>query len=141
MARECGDCTKCCEGWVSSVDKKIEFYPGKPCHFLKGKNICNGCTIYEDRPKMCKDFECEWLINENIPEWFKPSISNTILMRKKQYGFEYYELIEAGARMDPIVLSWVLTHCVNNKYNIRYIVDGGVYKIGSNDFWTSDKLS
>ena len=42
--RECGTCTKCCEGWnVFNIQGK-SIKPGKPCSFVEeGK----GCTIYK----------------------------------------------------------------------------------------------
>lgn len=138
--RECNECTACCEGWLSGEVKEIKFYSGKPCHFLKGKQQLNGCSIYDERPQSCKDYKCEWLSNPDIPEWMFPAISKTILTKKIAHGFEFYELIEAGQRMDPAVLSWVVMHCVNNQYNLRYIVDGGIYKIGMSNFWQDPNI-
>jgi hypothetical protein len=39
-----------------------------------------GCTIYEDRPKLCQQFECVWLIDPTVPDALKPSESNLIIM-------------------------------------------------------------
>ena len=40
--RNCNNCTKCCEGWLSGEVNGYSFYPGRPCHFMK----CDGCSIY-----------------------------------------------------------------------------------------------
>lgn len=34
MKRECGDCTKCCEGNLTFTIKDIKVYGGKPCPFV-----------------------------------------------------------------------------------------------------------
>ena len=46
-------------------------------------NIGKGCNDYKNRPDLpCKVFQCEWLINESIPKDFKPSKSNTIILKR-----------------------------------------------------------
>ncbi len=138
--RSCDNCSVCCGGWLKGEVQNITFHNGKPCHFLKNAHEGNGCSIYEDRPQMCKDYKCEWVSNLDIPEWFNPAVSKTLLTKKQAYGFEFYELLEAGQRMDPAILSWIVMHCVNNQYNLKYIVDGGVYKIGMSDFWRNTNI-
>ena len=140
MTRECGNCTACCEGWLSGEVKEIKFYAGTPCHFLKEKQSCHSCSIYEERPKMCSDFICEWKRDESIPEWLKPSVSKSLLTIQERDGFKFYMLTEVGQKMDSSVLSWVIMHCVNNGYNLRYTVDGGVYKIGAEEFWRNPTI-
>ena len=64
MKRECGTCTKCCEGWLTGEALGHNFYPGKPCHFLA---VNKGCTVYAKRPKdPCSSYKCAWLANEDI---------------------------------------------------------------------------
>jgi hypothetical protein len=51
--------------------------PGKPRDTQCDK-YCNGCTIYENRPKVCADFQCLWLrINtvskKNLPAELRPN--------------------------------------------------------------------
>lgn len=51
----CGSCTMCCKLMgVPELDKP----PGEWCKHCDPKV---GCTIYDDRPESCKDFECLWL--------------------------------------------------------------------------------
>jgi len=56
----CGDCYSCCiwlritkedMPWLKA-DKEI----GQPCEKIKN----NGCSIYQDRPEVCRKFECVW---------------------------------------------------------------------------------
>lgn len=62
--RQCGTCAACCVYLkVPSIMKKAL----TPCHFLKkmdteytcGEN--NGCTNYDGKPDVCRDYRCSWL--------------------------------------------------------------------------------
>lgn len=55
----CGSCTLCCKIMgVPELDK----LPGEWCKHVDKKK---GCTIYEDRPPNCRDFNCVWLQAQN----------------------------------------------------------------------------
>ncbi len=62
--RECGDCTVCCA--VPTIDDpEIQKKPGIHC-----RHCATGCTIYESRPKSCRDFFCAWRMMPRLgPEW------------------------------------------------------------------------
>lgn len=67
-SRACGACTACCTVLeiVSEPGKSTTFDTGediaKPagqrCRFL----AASGCTIYQSRPVVCREFKCDWLI-------------------------------------------------------------------------------
>jgi hypothetical protein len=134
--RECGDCTACCEGWLSGVVNDREFYPGMPCHF-KG---CNGCSIYEDRPESpCKTYSCEWLKNNNVPEWMKPSKSGVIITGKdwthpdgsKQV---FLEILEMGKKIDSTVLNWLFRTYLRTQVPMKIQIGGGFNLYGNQAF-------
>jgi hypothetical protein len=78
--KECGTCTKCCEGWVAATINGYNMHPGKPCYFLE---INKGCTIYADRPENpCKEFFCVWIRKEELGEELKPE-NNGIISSKR----------------------------------------------------------
>lgn len=134
LKRECGTCTKCCEGYLHGVAYDKPFFPGKPCHFV---SIGKGCTIYASRPKdPCITYRCQWLINPEIPEWFKPNEINAIITKRtiEKDNIEFYDLIEAGEKMKAEVLSWIIMYALNNSLNLRWVVDGGSHWIGSKEF-------
>ena len=74
--RICGDCSECCR--LLSVRLSDNYY--SPCgHWCKH---CTqpGCGIYNTiKQKKCKEFNCGWLQNENIPENLKPNLSGIVL--------------------------------------------------------------
>ena len=134
--RECGDCTACCEGWLSGVVHDREFYPGMPCHF-KG---CNGCSIYENRPESpCKTYSCEWLKNDNVPEWMKPSKSGVIITAKdwthpdgsKQI---FLEILEMGKKIDSTVLNWLFQTYLRTQVPMKIQIGGGYNLYGNESF-------
>ena len=77
--RSCGDCTACCDGWLSAPT--LEMRPGIPC-----KHRCDaGCNIYEDRPEdPCRLFQCGWLQGA-LPddESWRPDRSGAILLTER----------------------------------------------------------
>jgi len=78
--RSCGTCSLCC---------KLPLIPelGKPAgtwcrHVQQGK----GCTIFKDRPQMCRQFFCGWRLDPSLgPEW-KPQQSRFILTINVRFG-------------------------------------------------------
>lgn len=129
--RKCDGCTKCCEGWLSGVAHCKNFYKGMPCHFMAE----TGCSIYENRPQdPCKNFQCEWLVNLEIPEWMKPNRVNVIATKRKIDNYEYLELTEAGEKLKVEVLNWFILYALNNHLNLVYSINGGINKVGCLEF-------
>lgn len=130
IKRECKECTKCCEGWLHATINGHAMYKGRKCFYLESK-----CTIYPNRPKdPCCNFQCSWLIDNEIPAWLKPSLSNVIIHKRKHENIEYYFVIETGVKMDSTVLNWLITFALSNNKNIMYEIDGGINKMGSKEF-------
>ena len=127
--RECGTCTKCCEGWLSGDVRGHKMYPGKPCFFLEiGIGKPSGCSDYENRPDdPCKKYKCFWIADENIPDEFKPEVSGVILDMMKIKGFDALRMISAPNDPDVDMLTWAFKH----------VFSTGVL----NMFWTIEKQS
>lgn len=132
MKRECGNCTKCCEGYLSGEALGHTFYNGKPCHFVA---IGKGCSVYAKRPQNpCIVYKCSWLINEDIPLWMKPSEVNAIIDEREVNGIKYLSVNEAGSILDSRVLSWVIKYALAKQINICWKVNGGSNWIGTPEF-------
>jgi hypothetical protein len=130
--RSCGDCTKCCEGWLDGNVLGHSFYPGKPCHFV---SIGVGCTIYPKRPtNPCVSYKCEWISSEDLPEWFKPNLINTIIDYQTIDGISYMRVVEAGELLQSNVLSWLVKNALDKQINMSWTINGGLNFIGSRDF-------
>ncbi len=135
--RVCGECTRCCEGWLRANIKGYKIYPGHPCHFL-GKN----CTIYAERPASpCKVYNCAWLTNQQLdfPEWMRPDLSNVIVTEKLREGITYLEIKETGQEISAVVLNWLVQEVLRLQKNLLYSLSGQFYKIGSVEFHEKSK--
>lgn len=123
--RECGDCTKCSDGWFSGVayGHKFGFENGVriPCFFVQ-EGV--GCTIYEDRPiTPCQTYKCEWLINPDVPEEFKPNKVDVIVSKK---GRSYFVATDAGDNPQDKVKLWWIEYVKSKKFNLSYKKDGEI---------------
>ena len=143
--RNCDGCTACCQGWLSAEALGKRFFPGQPCHWMG----CSGCTVYEDRPKVCSDFQCAWKDTHFLPEWFKPSQSNVICLWRtwKQYedctpedrGGVYLSVSEMGERISAQCLAWLNNYVAAGQLNVKYELEGRWHWMGSTEFcaWCS----
>jgi len=76
--RICGECSLCCKlAQVDELDKPA----GVWCrHCAPGRG---GCTIYETRPPVCRNWHCNWMLDSSLgPEW-RPLTCKMILHFEK----------------------------------------------------------
>ena len=79
IGKSCGECTLCCSALEIDELKK----PAGP----KCENCGDGgCGIYVDRPQVCRDFECEWLMSRRLPPHFRPDRIGVLFMEDHDYG-------------------------------------------------------
>ena len=140
-SRECGECTKCCEGYLYS-DNELVFKDGKkfmlggvPCPVLQ---IGKGCGDYENRPQNpCRGFQCEWLRQPDVyPDEMRPDRIQAIFSLQEVEGVPYLRVTEAGARLDAEVLSHAVKLTLLNRFNLYWEVDGKIHWFGNKDFVT-----
>jgi hypothetical protein len=73
MARECGSCTLCCKVLaIPELEKPKDAW----CQHC---GIGEGCTIYKQRPKPCREFDCGWLQSPGIPDHWYPAKSKMVM--------------------------------------------------------------
>lgn len=130
--RECGTCTKCCEGWLATNILGQEIYPGNPCKFV---DINVGCKSYKKRPKdPCKDYQCGWILDLEIPDWMKPNEIHSIVNYGQQEGIHFIRLVEAGDTLHSKALTWFINYGLSKGINLIWEVDGEMSFIGSSEF-------
>ena len=139
VKKECGTCTKCCEGWLSADIKGHKMYPGKPCFFIE---IGKGCTIYNDRPKdPCKDFICGWIQIEDMPEEFRPEVSGVIMDFKENNGNPYISLLKAPNNPTEQYLSWAIVYARSRGTNMLWYIDYKSWWLGNDEFCKQMELT
>jgi hypothetical protein len=74
--RECGKCSLCCKVFPVAVEGLNK--PGDTwCQHCKpGKG---GCGIYDSRPPICREFQCGWLMWDNMPDVWFPARSKMVV--------------------------------------------------------------
>lgn len=131
-SRSCGECAKCCEGWLSGEAYGHIFSPGRPCFFLE-----KTCSIYKDRPvNPCRHFECSWLSEDIFPMWLKPSLANIIISKQQHHNpdLTYYIVDQAGDTFDRRALNWLLEWAKSSNANVMYRIGDETTKTGSPEF-------
>lgn len=131
LNKSCGDCTKCCDGWLTANINGHEILEGKPCFFVKN----GGCSIYESRPQdPCVNFKCEWLINPYLDESLKPINSNIIIIRRNIGNISYLVARYAGDHVSADYLGKIISYCQKHSKNLLWEMKDSRGWIGSTEF-------
>jgi uncharacterized protein len=77
-SRTCGTCTFCCN--LPDIESL-----NKPANTLCRHCVADkGCTIYDTRPNLCRDFLCLWRTSDTLgPEW-QPQAAGMMIYRQGQ---------------------------------------------------------
>jgi len=136
--RVCGTCVECCTGCLSTQVYEYQVSKNSPCHFL---DLCEkNCSIYENRPQVCKDYKCLWLEQKVLlPNWMKPEyskvlISNWFVTTKDKKQLNFWAAVECGQIISSEALNWLFRTCKNIGMNLSYEVNGTKHFIGDEDF-------
>jgi len=124
MFKDCGTCTICCEGWLTSIAYGNLFGNKKPCIFLCEKT----CLIYTTRPKTCSYYQCAWS-QGLFPDWMKPTESNVLISveydnQKKQF----LKVIELGISISDKVFNFIENWVKENNTYYILVKDKNVTK-------------
>ncbi len=106
VLRGCDGCTACCDGWVKIQVHGHAVYPGCPCPYSTG----HGCTIYAQRPPICREFLCAWRAPGSwLPQWFRPDEVGCIVLPAKLSwrGMAVDVAVPVGRRIKPRALAWL----------------------------------
>lgn len=131
QGRSCKDCTKCCDGSLRAEIRGHKMDFGTPCFFV---DTGRGCKDYENRPSFCRQFQCEWLVNPEIPEELAPNKVNALISSHEEDGIEHIGLTEVGSKLDSSVLTWVIMYALNKGINLKWSCDGKAYYFGTPEF-------
>ena len=129
--RECGNCTKCCEGPLDGIPNRG---PGTPCVYV---SLGKGCTIHDMRPKLCKSFQCGWRTEEKIPLEMKPSLTNYIPYLKYVNDIPYYFFVPAPDKMNQMEIKLLKAWADAAEINVGWEEDGVDKYYGSQEFLES----
>lgn len=92
--KSCGPCNLCCKILVIE-DEDLKKDAGPLC---KNCTATNGCKIYNKRPQTCRDYECEWLQQRELPAHLRPDKTGTILQVDPE-SMEYQAVCDPATPM------------------------------------------
>jgi hypothetical protein len=125
--RQCGTCTACCEGWLSS--RLLQMRPGQPCvHCTR-----EGCAIYEDRPENpCVTFNCAWLqFPEKYPDDMRPDICGAIVRHDRSWNrWEATFAFPTGSAVPESTLERLKTYASQENIPlifVEHVMESGKY--------------
>ncbi|MBB3978224.1 hypothetical protein GGQ64_003458 [Rhizobium azooxidifex] len=74
--RSCGTCTLCCRlPDIDALSKPANAW----CQHCRAEG---GCTIYQDRPQVCRDFLCLWMVDDALGQEWEPARSHMMIYRQ-----------------------------------------------------------
>jgi hypothetical protein len=131
-SRSCDGCTKCCDGTLNTEVFDQRLYPGSPCKYVA---FDVGCTVHEERPEYpCRIFQCQWIEDDSLPAWIKPSISGVIIMTKEVDGIPFVQMTSGIHPPTVETLSWFFTWAKSKYENVYWTLGTAFYYLGSQEF-------
>jgi hypothetical protein len=84
IGRACGACSLCCK--LLPINKpELKKPADKWCqHCRPGKG---GCAIYDERPPVCREFACGWLVNSSYADEWYPLRSKIVVHATEEERF------------------------------------------------------
>lgn len=104
--RQCGDCTVCCT--VLAIDTpQMQKAAGLRCRHCLG-----GCTIYESRPALCRDYHCGWRQLPILDTKWRPDISGVFVEFEPVGDTTGMSLVLIGNPLKTVRQSWFIDFIV-----------------------------
>jgi hypothetical protein len=77
--RDCGECTACCVT-LRIEESQLRKAADVPCPHLKGQ----GCSIYADRPQVCRSWYCGWRYLAQLGDEWRPDRSKVLIRLREE---------------------------------------------------------
>ena len=78
--KECGGCAMCCKSLPIPFPEDIAKPGNQWCKYWTKKT---GCKIYSDRPQICRDYYCAWILDDILPDELRPDRCGAIMHYKE----------------------------------------------------------
>jgi hypothetical protein len=100
--RSCGECTLCCT--VMAIDKPdMQKQAGVACRHCSG-----GCTIYETRPALCREYHCAWRQLPILDDGWRPDRSGVFAEVEVIDGETALSLVLVGNPLKTVRQPWFI---------------------------------
>lgn len=112
--RMCGSCTVCCK--VPGIqDEQLSKPPNTWCQHCDNKST-KPCTIYENRPKTCQEFECLWLTEagSKMPDDLRPDRSRVMFTAL---------IVDIGVMPAGTIMAWEVQPGAFERPKVKRIIE------------------
>jgi Fe-S-cluster containining protein len=118
--KSCEGCVSCCDGNLSANIFGYEMGGAdkRGCHLLDYEN--KKCGFYKDRPQLCRDFQCEWLVNKDMPAELKPSVVDNVVVKYTCEDEPYLYISHKYEAPNQDLLDWMIDYCNRNQLNLAW---------------------
>ncbi len=100
--RDCGSCTVCCT--LMAIDKpEMQKQAGVAC-----RHCAAGCTIYDTRPSLCRDYFCGWRQLPILDDSWRPDRSGVFVELEPIEGQMGLKLVLAGNPLKIVRSPWFI---------------------------------
>lgn len=76
--RDCGPCTICCRFFAVPET-------GKPTNQWCEHCTDQGCAVHATRPQSCRNFQCFWLLEPQMPEELRPDLCGVVVSFNEEH--------------------------------------------------------
>jgi len=141
MINKCEECTLCCE--LLPI-KEINKQPSVLCSDC---TLSKGCNIYNNRPEECKNFNCLYIEDNEMPDFLRPDKCNVIFEKittkifiainhyNEPFAYERENVIDYIKSLNEKGIS-VITTSFTNEPNEVFVGEGhteeGIKRVTSN---------
>lgn len=85
VQKKCGQCSVCCTS-LHIDTPELAKEAGVHCKHIAATS---GCSIYENRPKVCMHWRCGWLELDGVPHQLRPDRSKVLITTNPQPGVSF----------------------------------------------------
>ena len=123
--RDCGECTVCC-AVLAIDDPDIQKTAGVRCRHC-GTSNAGGCTIYQERPRPCRELFCAWRQLEMLDDEWRPDRSGVFAFLEKFEPPESAppESMRPGEPLPATAITFMLTGdaetIVRQKWFVKFV--------------------
>ena len=127
--QNCGACNECCKEVLIQDIHGMVYDNSTVCTYLQ----CDKCIIYADRPSVCKQYNCGWKLDNNMPAWMRPDKSKVLINSNTKECILWEGILaEYIVPINKQISNKVMTYLVSRMKPFRFLAPkGDGYTIGA----------
>lgn len=112
--RQCANCKACCDGTLGADVYGQPIDRQKGCYFLDKLEV-SGCSIYKDRPPVCTNYRCGYLLGY-VPEEYRPYDCGLLIDTRRN---EILRVFILRSDYNEEAYDWAVEYAKNNNLKFK----------------------